>query len=195
MYYRAIAISSLGLALILAGSLGRIGKVGRFRGRWVAVLAWVIGLGQVAEGVRVTRPLWPRVVQEIPGRAALEAFAQDPAPGAVLDLPLDTDPYSGGVTMLASVIHGRACTGLPRQNRVEHLPHLKRLDTQLRSALALKAPEQGRSTLAGLGFRYVVWRPSLGHQGFSQETLYEGLGTPEQDGEIYYWRLEDSDAL
>jgi len=61
MYYRAIALASLGLALIIAAGLGR-----RRRDRAV-VVAWLLVAIGLGGGLLATGPHWPRPVVPIRG--------------------------------------------------------------------------------------------------------------------------------
>ncbi|MDP7115373.1 MAG: hypothetical protein QGH45_25575 [Myxococcota bacterium] len=180
-YYRAVVLASLGLSLALAGGLAGRRRI------WAIPLALALATLQVGDALRVTRPLWPRPALAVEGREILEDMRDDPAPGAVLDLPVECGTYEGGVAMLAAVVHGRSTTALPRQSK-SYLPRVARLMAILDSALA-KGAVDGPSHLAEQGFRYVVWRPWLDDQRV-RSRLVEGLGPPDQDGEIVVWMVE-----
>ncbi len=180
-YYRAVVLASLGLSLALAGGLA-----GRPRA-WAIPLALLLASAQVGDALRVTRSLWPRQALPVEGRALLEGMREDPAPGAVLDLPLECGTYEGGVAMLAGVGHGRATTALPRQSK-SYLPRIAQLLAVVDGALAA-GPIEGKSQLAERGFRYVVWRPWLDDQR-ARDRLIEGLGPPDHDAEILVWSLD-----
>ena len=177
MYYRAIQIAGLGMALAIAGGAGSGGKA--------MVLAWVLGMGQVYDGWRVTDLLWPRQATALEGAALLQEMAEDSTPGAVLDLPLDTEPYVGGRYMLAAAVHGRSTNGLPRQNRVAHLPHLARLDRALDTD-----PEILEQRLADLGFRYVVWHRMHDRDANRKNLLEAALGAGQEADGIAVWTVD-----
>jgi hypothetical protein len=180
-YYRAVVLASLGLSLALAGGLAGRRRV------WAIPLALALATLQVGDALRVTRPLWPRPALAVEGRATLEEMRDDPAPGAVFDLPVECGTYEGGVAMLAAVIHGRATTALPRQSK-SYLPRVAQLMATLDGALA-DGPLDGRRQLAERGFRYLVWRPWLDDER-TRSRLVDGLGPPDHDGEIVVWTLE-----
>jgi len=180
-YYRAVLLASVGLSLALAGGLSTR------RAGWMILAAWAVALLQVGDGWRVTRSLWPRPAEPIEGRLALEQMRDDPVAGAVFDLPLEAGTYEGGVAMLASVVHRRPTTALPRQSK-RYLPRVDALARNLETALAAGSVE-GRGQLADLGFRYVVLRPWLTDEG-TRERLVTGLGSPDLDGDILVWTLD-----
>ena len=76
MYYRAAIVSSLGLAMLLAGGASRV--------RWGAVVAWITACSQLAFAVWATGFLWPRPVLPVPG-AALAAAAAAEAEAPCID--------------------------------------------------------------------------------------------------------------
>lgn len=180
-YYRAVLLASVGLSLALAGGLSTR------RAGWMILAAWAVALLQVGDAWRVTRTLWPRPAEQVEGRRALEQMRDDPVDGAVLDLPLESGTYEGGVAMLGAVIHGRPTTALPRQSK-RYLPRIDALVRELDGALAA-GPSLGADRLGALGFRYVVFRPWLADET-ARLRLIEGLGAPDRDGEILVWILE-----
>ncbi len=182
MYYRGIQIATLGIALLIAGSAQRFGNMR------AVLLAWILGSGLVFDGWRVTSTLLPRNISPVEGEALLEAMAEDPTPGAVLDLPLDVDPYTGGLYMVAAVVHRRPTTGLPRQSRVAHLPHLARLDRVLQAGLEAE-PGDLSSQLQSMGFRYVAWHRRLDSNKNMGEKLGRALGESTEADNLMVWRL------
>ncbi len=183
MYYRAVLLASLGLPLLLAAGWPRRGL------RWLVLAAWGIGLLQIADGWRIGRQLWPPPSGELPGQALLEAMAADPVPGAVLDLPVEGGSWEGGNAMIASTVHGRATTGLPRQTSASYLPQTARLDALVRQALGLEDPTQAGAQLAERGYRYLCWRPWLDDPTRLPE-LEAALGESLGDEELYCWVVE-----
>ncbi len=194
MYYRLILLSALGLSLLVAQGAGRWpgGK-----GLAVAVGLAILGLG---DGLRANRGLWPFVSHEVLGVDLYEQMRSDPAPGAVLDLPIWIGPNAGDGYMLASVLHGRATTGLPRDSF--GLEHIYELEFTLRRLLEFQDPPRARQALAQRGFRYVVSHEKVGVQNWppnvrrrpriNTTTLLEGLGEPIRVDGMKVWRLEDS---
>ncbi len=183
MYYRAVVLAALGLPLLLASGWPR-----RHR-RWLGLAAWSLGLLQVADGWRATRTLWPPPSGPVPGQAMLEAMAADPLPGAVLDLPVEGGSWEGGNAMVASTIHGRSTTGLPRQTSASYLPQTARLAALVDQALGLGDSRAAGALLAARGYRYLCWRPWLDDPSRLPE-LEASLGAPLGDLELYCWPLE-----
>ncbi len=177
MYYRAIQLAALGIAILIAGGSGT--------GPKAIALAWLLGLGQVYDGWRVTDMLWPRDVAPLEGADLLAEMAADPTPGAVLDLPLEAEPYVGGRHMLAAVAHGRATNALPRQNRIAHLPHLARLDRSLRGD-----PDGLESRLSALGFRYVIWHRTQDPDPETGTRLEAALGPGRSSDDVVVWSVD-----
>ena len=185
MYYRAAHIASLGLAVALAG------VAARSAGRRALMIAWLGGLLAVADGVRVTRELWPRPAAPIPAHGALLALRDDPMPGAVLDLPLAVRDEGAGEHLLAALVHGRPTSALPRVSRLAELPHLQAWQASLEEALALADPAAARSALAGEGLRAVVCRTwLLEAEDPTLQALTSGLGEPRMEEEVALWLLE-----
>jgi hypothetical protein len=194
MYYRLILLSALGLSLLVAEAAGaRPGKKG---------LALAVGLAllSLGDGLRANRGLWPFVSQQVLGVDLYEEMRSDPAPGAVLDLPIWIGPNAGDGYLLASVLHGRATTGLPRDSF--ELEHTYGLEATLRGLLELRDPPYARQALAQRGFRYVVSHERVGVQNWPPDvrprpriattTLLDGLGEPIRADGMKVWRLEDS---
>jgi hypothetical protein len=181
MVYRAVVLAALGLPLLVAAGWPR-------RGRWWVLAAWGLGLLQVADGWRVTRTLWPPPSGRVPGAALLAEIAADPAPGAVLDLPLIGGTWENGNAMVAATQHRRATTALPRQT-ASYLPETARLARLVDRALAGEGPEEARGTLAREGFRYLCWRPWL-DPSRRLDSLEARLGPALGDEELYCWVLD-----
>lgn len=184
MYYRVILLGSLGLAGLLATSTTWI------RRPWVGVaLAWILGVGAVADGVRATRPLWPRPVAAVPAASLLERMGQDPVPGAVLDLPMETDTWGNGLHLLSAVLHGRATTALAAHTRISDTPNLARVSEDLSAAFVAGDSEGTRSRLHERGYRYVVWRTQPRSFGRGLPGWTTVLGTPMVEDGVRYWVL------
>ncbi|MCB9760623.1 MAG: hypothetical protein H6739_12345 [Alphaproteobacteria bacterium] len=180
MYYRAIATATLGLSVLLAAAAARLGG---WRG---AALATLVGLGATAEAVRLSAPLWPRAAYA-PISADLAArMAEDPVPGAVLDLPMEHHGNQAQGYVLAAVQHGRATNGAPLLLRSEDLPHLKALKQDLTTALTAPDPN---AALAALGVRYVVWHPIGWDGGPRREDVEAALGPGHAEGGVRWWRV------
>ncbi len=184
MYYRFIQLSSLGLALCLGVGVGK-----QF-GRWGPLLACALGGLQVADSLRYTADLWPRVLAPVPHREVFQQWAADPVPGAVVDLPLAADQRAGGVYMLAATLHGRATTALARQSRPEELPHLMRVQGWLKEAMALKDPVRGRALLSSRGIRYVACHARCMRDRAHVRDLSAALGPGEGSESMWWWRVE-----
>lgn len=181
MYYRAAIVSSLGLAMLLAGGASRV--------RWGAVVAWITACSQLAFAVWATGFLWPRPVLPVPGAALAAAAAADPEPGAVLQLPARVDDGGGSLHLLTAAVHGRATTALPRNTA-----RMARTDENLRqlsAAVALGGTE-GRAALRASGFRYVTWLDGLRvSDGDADRASVEALlGAPRREGRLSMWVVE-----
>ena len=188
MYYRAVVLAALGLPLLVASGWPRR------RAWWWAALAWLLALLHVGDGWRITRELWPPPSGPVPGEALLVAMAEDPQPGAVLDLPIEGGTWEGGNAMIAATIHGRATTAMPRQTSVRYLPQTARLATLFERALAAEEPLLAQALLADRGFRYLCWRPWLGEHG-RLAALEGALGPALGDEQLYCWPLEPDPRL
>lgn len=188
MYYRAIHLVSLGLALAFVGGAGRLSRA---RGRALAIaliaaVAW--------DTWRVAGPLWPQEVRRARGLDALKAMAADGHPGAVLELPIEIMDYQSQEMMLAAVFHGRHSTCLPQDRRPEEDPTVARLTWDVGRALASEDPAVNHAALARLGFRYVIFRPHLHNHGDPLPDLKTALGPPSTEGELLTWRIEAGSA-
>lgn len=194
MYYRFILLGSLGLGGLLAGGLSGS------RRAWIgALLAWILGLGAVADGVRATAPLWPRPVAAIPGAESLREMAQDPLPGAVLDLPMETDTHGNGLHLLSAVLHGRPTTALAAHTRIAETPNLHAIEADLQASIVAGDTDATRALLYRRGYRYVVWRPGLSSFGRDLAGWSRLLGLPRGSavlspqggqGGMLWWPLE-----
>lgn len=186
MYYRAMAIGSLGLVFLIAASLAH------FQRPHVAILlAWSLGLVTIADGYRASRPMWPRPATHVPAMGTYMEMVQDPVPGAVLALPALTTQYHGGRYLLYAVYHRRDTTGLSRlgdPNADSNVPSLLRL---LREASTLGDPEKVRSFFFERGFRYAVWTPDAQNDGPPYSEFVTLLGEPEIRNLVPIWRFGD----
>ncbi len=158
MYYRFAQLAALGLALVLCEGCRRIP-----RHAW-AVAALVAGLN-AAENIRETSTLWPRMLRAIPHAAIMQAMADDPVEGSVVELPLGHLDTEGERRLLGQLIHGRDTTVLARNMVVIGQPRLERI------ARLIDQP----SALRSAGFRYILLHePSRNREAFRQLTLTYG---------------------
>ncbi len=183
MYYRAVLLASMGLALGLAGASAR------FKRPWAWIFAWTIGLVSVADGIWTTRVLWPKPLERVEGMPALLAMAEDPVPGAVLDLPLEASTFANEQALLGAVFHQRASVAIPVTTAMDNTANLQRLEPVLERVLASADPTAAKDVLAAAGFRYVIWRPYLREYGSFEDLLLKALGTPSISGDLRYWEL------
>lgn len=184
MYYRAIHLASLGLAMAVAGGIGRL-KPGRG-----AVLAWSL-LALVAwDTWRVTAPLWPMKVREVAALDVLEAMAEDPAPGAVLELPLAIQDYDSQEGVLATTLHHRRSTSLSQDRDPQDDKPVAELVRRVNAGLRAEDP---RAALLAQGYRYVIHRPHLRNRGAPLANLEQALGMPTWGGQVPVWRLYGGD--
>ncbi len=172
MYYRAILLASLGLAVLLACGTSRL------RPPWGARIALALTALLVADGWFATRELWPRRVDPIAGHQLLLKMREDPQPGAVLDLPLGHSTYKGGLRLLAAVVHGRATTGLPQIVNISQCSPMADLHAELEELFALADPQAVHAELSRMGFRYVVRDLLLTRGTWTLDELERALGPP-----------------
>lgn len=189
MYYRALALASLGVAVSLGALATRLPR--RLALPTVTLLTALL----VADGLRVTASLWPRATAELPGRELL-ASLRGGAEGAVLALPLDSESLTGEHHLLAATLHGRATTGLPINVFPERLPRVAATAALLEEALSLGPPE-GLERLRDAGFAAVTWLPAgerphhrSADRLAEERARLEGLlGPAEEQGGLLVWRL------
>lgn len=175
MYFRYAALATLGLTLVLAAGLA-----GR---RGAAAWAWLICGLQLADGVRVSGPLWPRPAERVPD---LEVLTELRGPGAVLELPLQgpLDAASGQPALLRALFLQRPTTALPRDVR----PRESALPPLLERAA--RSPDPA-AILVEEGFGLVIL-PSALASGLDEHerALVAALGEPYAVSSARYWRLE-----
>ncbi len=183
MYYRFAQIAALGLALLIAGGL---------RGRRGSVVAWTLGLLNIAAGVWATQALWPRPLPSFPGTALYAQMAADPLPGAVLDLPIETIDTDGSRAALAQALHGRASTALVHNVSIQSSPRLRKLDAMVQGLPSATAPKR---MLAEAGFRYVVLRTARNQPAPTAQAqrLSRALGAPARDTGVWVWTIPHQD--
>ncbi len=183
MYYRAIIFCSLGLSGILGSALDALG----WRRAWI--LAWLLGAAQLADGIRITRSLWPRPVEPVPAVDLLRDMARDPRQGAVLELPLESGTWEGGLGMLSAIYHQRATTSLPRQSR-RYLPRVARLMALWERVGSSDDRGRAQQMLQDAGFRFVLWRPN-DHDRREKLELYRSvLGVPVESDGLLLWTVD-----
>ena len=158
MYYRFSQVACLGLALLLAHLAQTVPR----RAVWIAAVVAGVNL---AENIRETATLWPRMLRPIPHAELMRVMANDPAPGAVVELPLAHLDTEGERRLLGQLIHGRNTTVLARNMVVIGQPRLERLSRLVRQPTALRAA----------GFRYVLLHePNRNRQQFERLTAVYG---------------------
>lgn len=189
MYYRAVALASLGLSSLLAGGASVVGarRPGRVDLPVGAAVAWVVCALALADGIHATARLWPRPAAPVPGRALLQELAGDSTPGAVLDLPLETDTTGNGAHLLAAVFHRRPTTALASHTRVEHLGNLARVEASVQEAARLGGPAAARSALLASGYRCAIWRSGIRSYGRERSGWTAILGNPVAVDGLFYW--------
>jgi len=187
MYYRAIALASLGLALIIAAGLGRLR---RDRAIVVAWLLVAIGLG---DGLLATGPHWPRPVVPIRGLELISAMRGDRPDGAVVSLPLQGQESLGGYHLMLSAIHGRPTTAVPRYLFYGIAANQHYWAAQFNRISRAGNRTAARSFLRGMGFRYVLMAGKFdlrdGQFGLTRPELEALLGAPTVQGPIWLWDL------
>ncbi len=183
LYFRYAVIAELGLVLLAARTLH-----GRKHAR---IIAAVVLLLHVAEGVRASGPWSARTRSTVQGRAALEALAGDD--GAVLELPVQgpTDGWFGQQALLRAVYHKRPTTALPRAIQDRHHPvHLV-----VQQAFRQSGPERVAQVLQTAGYRLVLLPEDLvPHVKPSFAQLSAALGPPLLDDGLYIWDLGPAEA-
>ncbi len=186
MYYRFMVSASLGLALVAAAGLSSFtGLSSRLR----LALAWGLVAVLVGDSLWETRALWPRPIRPLTAWTLDRLMAEDPVPGAVLELPFG--PWDVDVpeaVMASAVIHKRRTTGLPRSTM--GLQAEERLLSWLNLAAQAASPCAARAALAARGVRYMVWRDPKPDAPPRLTWLEEAFGPGAViDGERY-WTLE-----
>jgi hypothetical protein len=176
-YYRALLLAWTGVALALA-----LAPLGRLRAA-VALLLLV-------DGLRVTKPLWPFPVREVPGRATWAALAADPTPGAVLDLPLSVGNRNLGDAMLSAALHGRAVQAIPVFQPLRDHPVFRARLGWVADKLPGMSTDEARVELRAAGFAFVTWRPVIREGGPSLSDLQRLFGPGTQDGDITRWKVD-----
>jgi hypothetical protein len=183
MWYRAVALSAMGLCLGMVTTLAPL-KNGAI---WASLLAFIV----VGDGVRSSISLWPRRTTEVYEELALaQELATNPTPGAVLDLPLKQSSTEAANALLRAAVHGRPTQVVARAGRAEDTPHLAALDAQLQPMLRRKDPAGSRALLHELGV-FAVTAPVTGIQGMPTKVLFQALGEPRVAGELYVWTFPD----
>lgn len=146
-YYRAIAIASLGLSMLMASGLSRLPR------RWGVAVGVVLAAVCVRDFLQFWQRLTPWPTATMPGQIALTALARSPEPGAVLALPFLGSQIVGSYGLLEATIHQRPTSAVARAVREIEAPHFAPWVSQLPAAAAEhRLPE----LLRGLGFRYAV---------------------------------------
>ncbi|MDP2309567.1 MAG: hypothetical protein Q8P18_26335 [Pseudomonadota bacterium] len=176
MYYRAITVASLGVAI------GAMGASSRFR--YGAIAAWLLAGITLWDTHRVMAPLWP-LKSQIPESSLYTLINADPVPGAVVGLPLSSATQVGSGMVLDAVFTDRPSNGLVRFTA----PGLANVDALARSfaaAATLPSPE-GSASLYAAGIRYLVTTP--GEQIPEQAALTRALGVPFRVGRRLVWRV------
>jgi transposase InsO family protein len=143
----------------------------------------------VGDSLWETRALWPRPIRPLTAWTLDRLMAEDPVPGAVLELPFG--PWDVDVpeaVMASAVIHKRRTTGLPRSTM--GLQAEERLLSWLNLAAQAASPCAARAALAARGVRYMVWRDPKPDAPPRLTWLEEAFGPGAViDGERY-WTLE-----
>jgi len=175
MYFRYAVLATLGLTLVVAAGLA-----GRRR---ATALAWGLLALQVADGVRMTGPLWPRPAERVPDLEILQSLRGDPS--AVLELPLQgpLDAASGQPALLRALFLERPTSALPRDVR----PHESMLPGLLDRAVHSADPA---GTLRAEGFGLVVLPELLaGGLDATERALVAALGAPTMHSRSRFWVL------
>jgi hypothetical protein len=176
MYYRMVPFASLGLALILATSIGPTRKG--------LTLMWLIVGLQSADALRHTGP-WPRPTHPIPAAQFFQDIrGQD---GAVFGVPIVASraPGSAQRAVMRQLLHGRPETALPTDLSNEEIHSLQAL---LNTALKSTDPSVA---LRKHGFRYVLYRPeknNIEHRN-ERDLLNRKLGDPNKQPGFLIWDL------
>ena len=179
MYYRFSQVACLGLALLLA----RLARAAPRHAVWVAA---IVAGENLAENVRETATLGPRMLRPIPHAELMRVMANDPTPGAVVELPLAHLDTEGERRLLGQLIHGRNTTVLARNMVVIGQPRLERLARLVRQPTAMREA----------GFRHVLHEPNRNRQQFDQLKCH-GPARMRQLGCGWYrdgWRFHDVDG-
>jgi hypothetical protein len=162
MYYRAIAIASLGLSVGVGAALGR-------RPVW----AWILAVVALADNTRSASGLWPMGVVDLSLQHTQAELLAAGSPGPVVVLPTDGDSAQTERMLLLGALCGRP---LSSSGTVGHAAPLA---TQVE--LDLLQGRDPRQTLTRAGYVAIVVNP--------EEPIYgvvaRKLGPP--DGPGIWW--------
>lgn len=170
MYYRYAVLPALGLVVMVAQGLAG-------HRRAVPVALGLLAL-QLADGLRVTGPAWPRPLALVEDAEVLESMQG--SDGAVLDLPWQAtgDAASGQSALLDAALHGRPVAAVPRDPDGIWRP-LKFV------ASDLEARPEAAALLARKGIRFV--RLSGPDRGPREQAIAQALGEPVHRGAFTLW--------
>ena len=189
-YYRAVVVSAIGLAI----GLGALGA--RLRRPWGTLLVWALALLHVADGLRVTEPLWPRPVVPIDGYEILTQWVTDPRPGAVLDLPVDTALRGSALHLASATLHGRPSTAILRDINPGRNPRLFAFQDTLDALAEAGDVSAAHARLHELGFAFVVYRPAAERSRRRRQgpqiaaDLEALLGPAQRSGDLWTWTVQ-----
>jgi hypothetical protein len=161
-YYRAMALTWLGVALA-------VGASGRWAPLWLGLL--------LADTLRVTSTLWPIPSRPIPGLGTFAAMGDVKNRGPVGELTMAQGNFELGEHMFAAAFHGRPVSAIPADTR---LPPPGDVDRAVRTGnrgAVLQA-------LAGTGWAIAVWRAGDPDRPLAAYTAVLGEGTGD---DAYRW--------
>jgi hypothetical protein len=179
-YYRALVLAHLGLAGLFLGA----------RAGWRLFAVGIVGMADLMRVLALVGLPWPTVA--LP-EAAWQAWAADPAPGAVVHLPFfgpDLIPCHP-VRLAGHSVHGRPLTDMPRAWKAPpDAPALDALATCTRRGAACPLPTL--DALASLGLRYAVIDLPEGPERVQLSRRLIAAWGPPTDGAdgLRWWRLQ-----
>jgi len=117
----------------------------------------------------------------VPNAELLQALADDPRDGAVLEFPMAHLDTEGDHRLLAQLVHGRPTSVLPQNIVVRGAPRLEHLTR-------LSQTEDAVTALQTAGFRYVLLHNPRREQRLLS-MLSRRLGEPQGDRALAVWSL------
>jgi len=170
MYYRFVQVAALGLSICMATLV-----------LWRPMIGYGFMAASLASGVYVTADLWPRVTRPVPNADLLQALADDPREGSVLEFPMAHLDTEGDHRLLAQLVHGRPTSVLPQNIVVRGAPRLEHLTR-------LSQTEDATTALQTAGFRYVLLHNPRREKRLLA-MLSQRFGEPKGNGALAIWLL------
>ncbi len=177
MYYRVIAVASLGVAVGAMGVTSRL--------RYGGLLACALAGAAVWDSHRVLAPIWP-AKSALVNEPLYSWLAADPTPGALVELPLVHNARTGAAMVLDSVFVDRPTTALVRFAKRDQ-PNVVAVNAWLSEAAALP-PAEASAAMFAHGVRYILSNPA--DNAPEVDAVTQTFGRPLMIGGRFVWRME-----